>query len=81
MNVKIEISIYTGLMLNDHSHPYIGNTTVLSDKYINVYIILMYVHTLYVHNTIDTIDYVTGIGNLSRDPHYTRIIVQTHRSR
>ena len=31
MKVKIEISICTGLMLNDHSNPYIESTTVLSD--------------------------------------------------
>ena len=29
--MKIEISICTGLMLNDHSNPYIESTTVLSD--------------------------------------------------
>ena len=34
MKVKIEISICTGLMLNDHSNPYIESTTVLSDIYI-----------------------------------------------
>ena len=33
MNIKI--SICTGLMLNDHSNPYIESTTVLSDVYIN----------------------------------------------
>ena len=32
MKVKIEISICTGLMLNDHSNPYIESTTVLSDS-------------------------------------------------
>ena len=32
MKVKIEISTCTGLMLNDHSNPYIESTTVLSDK-------------------------------------------------
>ena len=32
MKVKIEISICTGLMLNDHSNPYIESTTVLSDN-------------------------------------------------
>ena len=31
MKMKIEISICTGLMLNDHSNPYIESTTVLSD--------------------------------------------------
>ena len=31
MKVKIEILICTGLMLNDHSNPYIESTTVLSD--------------------------------------------------
>ena len=31
--MKIEISICTGLMLNDHSNPYIESTTVLSDTY------------------------------------------------
>ena len=31
MKAKIEISICTGLMLNDHSNPYIESTTVLSD--------------------------------------------------
>ena len=36
MKVKIEISICTGLMLNDHSNPYIESTTVLSDSYICV---------------------------------------------
>ena len=30
--MKIEISICTGLMLNDHSHPYIESNTVLSDS-------------------------------------------------
>ena len=30
--MKIEISICTGLMLNDHSNPYIESTTVLSDR-------------------------------------------------
>ena len=34
--MKIEISICTGLMLNDHSNPYIESTTVLSDIYIRV---------------------------------------------
>ena len=29
--MKIEISTCTGLMLNDHSNPYIESTTVLSD--------------------------------------------------
>ena len=29
--MKIEISICTGLMLNDHSNPYIESTTLLSD--------------------------------------------------
>ena len=33
MKVKIEILICTGLMLNDHSNPYIESTTVLSDNY------------------------------------------------
>ena len=34
--MKIEISICTGLMLNDHSNPYIESTTVLSDiKHLN----------------------------------------------
>ena len=32
--MKIEISICTGLMLNDHSNPYIESTTVLSDNVI-----------------------------------------------
>ena len=31
MKVKIGISICTGLMLNDHSNPYVESTTVLSD--------------------------------------------------
>ena len=31
--MKTEISICTGLMLNDHSNPYIESTTVLSDRY------------------------------------------------
>ena len=34
MKVKIEISICTGLMLNDHSNPYRESTTVLSDTYV-----------------------------------------------
>ena len=29
--MKIEILICTGLMLNDHSNPYMESTTVLSD--------------------------------------------------
>ena len=32
MKVKIKILICTGLMLNDHSNPYIESTTVLSDR-------------------------------------------------
>ena len=32
MKVKIRILICTGLMLNDHSNPYIESTTVLSDN-------------------------------------------------
>ena len=35
MKVKIEILICIGLMLNDHSNPYIESTTVLSD---NIYV-------------------------------------------
>ena len=35
MKVKTEISICTGLMLNDHSNPYIESTTILSDNYIS----------------------------------------------
>ena len=31
MKVKIRILICTGLMLNNHSNPYIESTTVLSD--------------------------------------------------
>ena len=31
MEYESEISICTGLMLNDHSNPYIERTTVLSD--------------------------------------------------
>ena len=30
--MKIEILICTGLILNDHSNPYIESTTVLSDR-------------------------------------------------
>ena len=37
MKVKVEISICTGLMLNDHSNPYIESTTVLSDICIYVF--------------------------------------------
>ena len=37
LNGKIEISICTGLMLNDHSNPYIESTTVLSDYKIKYY--------------------------------------------
>ena len=33
MKVKIKILICTGLMLNDHSNPYIESTTVLSDTH------------------------------------------------
>ena len=40
MKVKIEISICTGLMLNDHSNPYIESTTVLSD-YKNIYLLVI----------------------------------------
>ena len=32
MKVKGEISICTGLMLNDHNNPHIESTTVLSDS-------------------------------------------------
>ena len=35
--MKTEISICTGLMLNDHSNPYIESTTVLSDDIILLY--------------------------------------------
>ena len=33
MKLKIEISICTGLMLNDHSNPYVESTTLLSYNY------------------------------------------------
>ena len=48
MKVKIEISICTGLMLNDHSNPYIESTTVLSDYDHNneFLIIIIHMHTL-----------------------------------
>ena len=36
--MKIEILICTGLMLNDHSNPYIESTTVLFDYYNNIII-------------------------------------------
>ena len=42
MKVKIEISICTGLMLNDHSNPYIESTTVFSDN-INIIYIYKYI--------------------------------------
>ena len=35
--MKIKILICTGLMLNDHSNPYIESTTILSDNY-NVFV-------------------------------------------
>ena len=38
--MKIEISICTGLMLNDHSNPYIESTTVLSDMYLCIYVFM-----------------------------------------
>ena len=46
MEYESEISICTGLMLNDHSNPYIESTTVLSD---------IGVHA--VHNHVVTIIY------------------------
>ena len=33
MKVKGQILIFTAIMLNDHSNPYIESTTVLSDNY------------------------------------------------
>ena len=33
LKIKIEIPVYTGLMLNDHSNPYIESTIVFSDNY------------------------------------------------
>ena len=42
MKVKIEILICTGLMLNDHSNPYIESTTVFSDMKFVLRIIIMY---------------------------------------
>ena len=39
--MKIEISICTGLMLNDHSNPYIESTTVLSDTYMYVHVYVL----------------------------------------
>ena len=47
--MKIEISICTGLMLNDHSNPYIESTTVLSD------IIIIYRDNTAVESTVLTI--------------------------
>ena len=45
MKVKIEISICTGLMLNDHSNPYIESITVLSDMHnYSVHYHLLHVH-------------------------------------
>ena len=46
--MKIEISICTGLMLNDHSNPYMESTTVLSDSCI---ITVAIVKTIHVHRT------------------------------
>ena len=52
MKVKIEISICTVLMLNDHSNPYIESTTVLSDRSLllfatkHVFIIIMYMYII-----------------------------------
>ena len=43
--VKIDILICTGLMLNDHSNPYIESTTVLSDTTLCCYwkqLVIMY---------------------------------------
>ena len=40
--MKIEISICTGLMLNDHSNPYIESTTVLSDVHVHVESTILY---------------------------------------
>ena len=37
--MKIEILICTGLMLNDHSNPYIESTTILSDTYLIMQVI------------------------------------------
>ena len=43
MKMKIEISICTGLMLNDHSNPYIESTTVLSDIHdVSIYMYIQY---------------------------------------
>ena len=41
MKVKIEISIWTGLMLNDNSNPYIESTTVLFD-YLTEFIVKLH---------------------------------------
>ena len=38
--MKVKILICTGLMLNDHSNPYIESTTVLSDT--NIIILCLY---------------------------------------
>ena len=48
MKMKIEISICTSLMLNDHSNPYIESTTVLSDRH-NETLVIMILYLPY-HN-------------------------------
>ena len=48
MKVKIEISICTGLMLNDHSNPYRESTTVLSDNYYLCVRVIIIGHSIYI---------------------------------
>ena len=48
MKVKIKILICTGLMLNDHSNPYIESTTVLSDSTLLIGFVYLYIY--FCHN-------------------------------
>ena len=65
--MKIEISICTGLMLNDHSNPYIESTTVLSDTCIVNYPYMLVIYLLNLHTVCifhSSLELVESVINL-----------------
>ena len=71
--MKIEISICTGLMLNDHSNPYIESTTVLSDTQLPIYLSDMERNNIKGNDAIYkelNLGNVTGISHVSTEKEF-----------
>ena len=61
MKVKIKILICTGLMLNDHSNPYIESTTVLSDMVFHSFSMLFYFRFFLLNSSISITETPTNM--------------------